>query len=207
MKESHNKKDKKIILLFIIVGILLFGILGVKIYFDFFNDNTTKKEIDSIDFYGYKLTNGDTDLYKNTFKSLNEVLSAKTIDYKEYAKLISELFIIDLYSLNNKVASTDIGGTEFLHKDLVDNFKENMGASLYKFVESNLDGKRTQKLPLVKSVTVGDVFETKYKYNKKEYDAYIVSLNWDYESDLGYQTSMKITLINDSDILYIVKGE
>lgn len=207
MKESHNKKDKKIILLFIIVGILLFGILGVKIYFDFFNDNTTKKEIDSIDFYGYKLTNGDTDLYKNTFKSLNEVLSAKTIDYKEYAKLISELFIIDLYSLNNKVASTDIGGTEFLHKDLVDNFKENMGASLYKFVESNLDGKRTQKLPLVKSVTVGDVFETKYKYNKKEYDAYIVSLNWDYESDLGYQTSMKITLINDSNILYIVKGE
>lgn len=207
MKESHNKKDKKIILLFIIVGILLFGILGVKIYFDFFNDNTTKKEIDSIDFYGYKLTNGDTDLYKNTFKSLNEVLSAKTIDYKEYAKLISELFIIDLYSLNNKVASTDIGGTEFLHKDLVDNFKENMGASLYKFVESNLDGKRTQKLPLVKSVTVGDVFETKYTYNKKEYDAYIVSLTWDYESDLGYQTSAKITLINDSDILYIVKGE
>lgn len=207
MKDNHNKKDKKIIILFIIVGILLFGFLGVKIYFDFFNDNTTKKEIDSIDFYGYKLTNGDTDLYKNTFKSLNEVLSAKTIDYKEYAKLISELFIIDLYSLNNKVASTDIGGTEFLYKDLVDNFKENMGSSLYKFVESNLDGKRTQKLPLVKSVTVGDVFETKYKYNKKEYDAYIVSLNWDYESDLGYQTSMKITLINDSNILYIVKGE
>lgn len=207
MKDNHNKKDKKIIILFIIVGILLFGFLGVKIYFDFFNDNTTKKEIDSIDFYGYKLTNGDTDLYKNTFKSLNEVLSAKTIDYKEYAKLISELFVIDLYSLDNKVASTDIGGTEFLHKDLVDNFKENMGASLYKFVESNLDGKRTQKLPLVKSVTVGDVFETKYTYNKKEYDAYIVSLTWDYESDLGYQTSAKITLINDSDILYIVKGE
>ena len=123
-----------------------------------------------------------------------------------YAKLISELFIIDLYSLNSKLTSTDIGGIEFLHKDLRENFKENMGSTLYKFVESNIDGKRKQELPMVKEVNVTDVFETKYTYNKNEYPAYLVTVNWTYEKDLGYQTSAKLTIINDNDILYIVKG-
>ncbi|UKI58885.1 MAG: hypothetical protein L6V81_05955 [Clostridium sp.] len=105
----------------------------------------------------------------------------KTIDYNEYAKLISKLFVIDLYTLDNKLASTDIGGLEFLHNGLKDNFKENMGSTLYNFVESNIDGKRTQELPIVKDVEVSDVFETKYTYNKTEYDAYIVSTNITYE--------------------------
>ena len=46
----------------------------------------------------------------------------------------------------------------------------------------------------------------KYTYNKKEYTAYLVTANWTYEKDLGYQTSAKLTVINDKDILYIVKG-
>lgn len=112
-----------------------------------------------------------------------------------------------MYTLDNKLASTDIGGLEFLHKYLKDNFKENMGSTLYNFVESNIDGKRTQELPIVKDVNVSDVFETKYTYNKTEYDAYIVSTDITYEKELGYPKSMKLTIIKDNNILYIVKGE
>lgn len=199
--------DKKLIIIFAVVGIVLFIVLGIKIYLDFFKDNSIKKEIDSIGFYGYTLNNNDTELYKDTFKTLGETLNEKTVDYIEYAKLISQLFIIDLYTLENKLTSTDIGGTDFLHKDLIDNFKENMGAGLYKTVESNLDGKRTQKLPKVSEVTVDDVFETKYSYKDKEYDAYLISVSWKYEKDLGYQTESKLTIIKSSNVLYIVKGE
>lgn len=202
----RRKSDRKIILLFILVGILLFGFLIYRVNKDFFNKNANKKQIDSIEYYGYTLTKSDTDVYKSTFKELSKVLNNKPIDNAEYAKLISKLFIIDLYTLDNKLSSTDIGGLEFLHKDLRDNFKENMGATLYKYVESNLDGKRKQELPIVKEVTISDVFETKYTYNKKEYNAYLVTANWIYEKDLGYQTSAKLTVINDNDILYIVKG-
>lgn len=200
------KSDKKIIILFIIVGVLLIGFLGYRVNKDFLSKTNSKKQIDSIDFYGYTLSKSDTDLYKSIFKELSKVLNEKPVDMNSYAKLVSELFIIDLYSLDSKLTSTDIGGIEFLHKDLRENFKENMGSTLYKFVESNIDGKRKQELPMVKEVNVTDVFETKYTYNKNEYPAYLVTVNWTYEKDLGYQTSAKLTIINDNDILYIVKG-
>lgn len=200
------KSDRKIIILFIIVGVLLIGFLGYRVNKDFLCKTNSKKQIDSIDFYGYTLSKSDTDLYKSIFKELSKVLNEKPVDMNSYAKLVSELFIIDLYSLDSKLTSTDIGGIEFLHKDLRENFKENMGSTLYKFVESNIDGKRKQELPMVKEVNVSDVFETKYTYNKNEYPAYLVTVNWTYEKDLGYQTSAKLTIINDNDILYIVKG-
>lgn len=202
------KKNKGIgvIIIFIIVGILLFGYLGYRVKNDFFKGSERKK-LDSIGLYGYTLSKNDTDIYKTYFKELSKVLNEKTIDYNEYAKLISKLFVIDLYTLDNKLASTDIGGLEFLHNDLKDNFKENMGSTLYNFVESNIDGKRTQELPIVKDVEVSDVFETKYTYNETEYDAYIVSTNITYEKDLRYPKNMKLTIIKDNNILHIVKGE
>ena len=203
MKKS---KVNKVIVIFIIVGIVLFGFLGYKVKNDFFKGSVHRK-VDSIEFYGYTLSKNDTEVYKSNFKELSKVLNEKEINYTDYAKLISKLFIIDLYNLDNKLASTDIGGLEFLHNDLKDNFKENMGSTLYNFVESNIDGKRTQELPIVKDVNVSDVFETKYTYNKTEYDAYIVSTDITYEKDLGYPKSMKLTIIKDNNILYIVKGE
>lgn len=201
-----KNKGRGVIVIFIIVGIILFGYLGYRVKNDFFKGSERKK-LDSIELYGYTLSKNDTEIYKTYFKELSKVLNKKTIDYTEYAKLISKLFVIDLYTLDNKLASTDIGGLEFLHKDLKDNFKENMGSTLYNFVESNIDGKRTQELPIVKDVNVSDVFETKYTYNKTEYDAYIVSTDITYEKDLGYPKSMKLTIIKDNNILYIVKGE
>ena len=201
-----KNKGRGVIVIFIIVGIILFGYLGYRVKNDFFKGSEIKK-LDSIELYGYTLSKNDTEIYKTYFKELSKVLNEKTIDYTEYAKLISKLFVIDLYTLDNKLASTDIGGLEFLHKDLKDNFKENMGSTLYNFVESNIDGKRTQELPIVKDVNVSDVFETKYTYNKTEYDAYIVSTDITYEKDLGYPKSMKLTIIKDNNILYIVKGE
>lgn len=201
-----KNKGRGVIVIFIIVGIILFGYLGYRVKNDFFKGSERKK-LDSIELYGYTLSKNDTEIYKTYFKELSKVLNEKTIDYTEYAKLISKLFAIDLYTLDNKLASTDIGGLEFLHKDLKDNFKENMGSTLYNFVESNIDGKRTQELPIVKDVNVSDVFETKYTYNKTEYDAYIVSTDITYEKELGYPKSMKLTIIKDNNILYIVKGE
>lgn len=202
-----KKNEKLIIILFIVVGVLLFGFLGFRIYQDFINVTSVNKEIDSIEFYGYSLSDSDTDLYKDTFKELSKVLNTKPLDYSEYAEMISKMFIIDLFTLNNKLTSTDIGGLDFIHNDLKDNFKENMGLSMYNFIESNLNGTRTQELPEVSEVIVEDVFETKYTYNEVEYEAYLVTASWSYVKDLGYQDSIKLTLIKDNDMLYIVKGD
>ncbi len=202
-----KKTNSKIILLFIVVGIILFSVLFIKIYNDFIKDNSAQKQISSIEYYGYTLNSNDTDLYKSYYKELDKVLKEKKVDYRSYASLLSKLFIVDVYSLNNKLASTDIGGLEFIHPDLKENFKENMSETLYKYVESNIDGKRTQELPIVKEIKVDNVFETKYTYNDTEYDAYLVNANWTYEKDLGYQTSSKLTVIKVDNILYVVASE
>ncbi len=207
MSKRKNKSDTLTIIVFVMIGVLLFGFLGYRVYNDFFNKPDAKKEIESIGLYGYSLHDRDSSAYKDTFKELNKALSTNNIDYKNYATLVSKLFIMDLFTLDNKLGSTDIGGLQFIHKDLKENFKENMGDTIYKYVEINIDGKRTQELPVVKEVTVSDVLETKYTYNNKDYPAYVVTANWEYEKDLGYQKSMKITFIKDKNILYIVKGE
>ena len=202
-----KKNEKLIVILFIVVGVLLFGFLGFRIYQDFINVTPVNKEVDSIEFYGYSLSDSDTSLYKDTFKELGKVLNTKPLDYSKYAEMISKMFIIDLFTLNNKLTSTDIGGLDFIHNDLKDNFKENMGLSMYNFIESNLTGTRTQELPEVSEVIVEDVFQTKYTYNEVEYESYLVTASWSYVKDLGYQDSIKLTLIKDNDMLYIVKGD
>lgn len=207
MSKKKNKSDALTIIVFVMIGVLLFGFLGYRVYNDFFNKPDAKKELESIGLYGYSLHDRDSNAYKDTFKELSKALSTNNIDYKNYATLASKLFIMDLFTLNNKLGSTDIGGLQFIHKDLKENFKENMGDTIYKYVEINVDGKRTQELPVVKEVTVSNVLETKYTYNNKDYPAYVVTTNWEYEKDLGYQKSMKITFIKDKNILYIVKGE
>ena len=203
----NKKQDRKVIILFILMGLLLFGVVGYKAYNDFFKDKSPTKKLISLDLYGYTLKERDITLYKNNFKGLEKILNENPINYEEYAKSISKLFIIDVFTLSNKVSSTDIGGLEFVHKDLKENFKENMGNSLYKNIKINLDGKRKQSLPEVASIEVSDVFETKFTYKKKEYDSYLVSLKWTYTKDNDYQKKIKLTLINDNNILYIVKGE
>ena len=202
-----KKQDIRNILLFVIFGLIIFGVVGYKAYVDFFKDNSPDKKLVSLDLYGYTLSKNDTALYKDNFKALEKTLNESPINYEEYAKLLSKLFIIDVFTLNNKLSSTDIGGLEFLYKPLRENFKENMGNTMYKNIQVNLDGKRTQNLPEVTSVEVTDIFETKYTYNKVEYEAYLVTLKWEYKQDLGYEKAMKLTLIKDSNILYVVKGE
>lgn len=202
----NKKANKIVVIIFIFVFLLLIIPVGVKIYMDI-NKAVIKEEVSRIDFYGYSLSTNDTKIYKELYKELDKTLSSDVVDYNVYASLVSRMFLIDLFTLNNKLTSTDIGGLEFIHKDLESNFRENMGATLYNHVLSNIDGKRTQKLPIVKDVTVESVFETKYKYNDVEYDSYIVKCNILYEEDLGYQSSVTLTIIKDDKILYIVKGE
>lgn len=199
------KKNKKVLALLILIGVILFGYLIFRVRNDFFKKQD-KTVVDSIGLYGYTLEKTDTKLYENYFKELSKILNEKNIDYEKYAEYLSKLFIVDTFTLNNKLASTDIGGTEFIHPDLKENFKENMGNNMYRNIEVNLDGKRQQELPIVKDVTIDTIKEDKVKYNDKEYDGYIIKANIEYEKDLGYQTEIELTLIKDDKILYIIKG-
>lgn len=195
---------KKIKLLLVIIIIIL---IGVFIYKNI-NSKSTKKNvkvIDSITNFSYTLDERDTTLMKDTYNELKDVLNKSDINYEEYAKIIAKLFIIDLYTLDNKINKYDVGSLEYVYSDSKENFKLKVEDTLYKSIVDNTFGKRNNTLPIVNSIVITDVTNSKYTLQEKDIDSYIVSLKWDYEKDLGYDKEGYVTLIKEDNKVYVVE--
>lgn len=210
MRKVLNKNK---LFYFVMISLILVVIIiiGVKFTLEFLvkddKNVVTKKELDSLELYGYTLDDYDSDLYKEYFNDLKGTLNSKEVNYEDYAKEIVKLFVSDFYTLDNKLTSSDIGGVEFIPSDMVENFKMHAGDTMYNHVKTNIYGDRVQKLPIVKSVEVTNIENTTYTYKDKEYSAYKVSARWEYQEDLGYKNNEIFTLIKDNNKLYIVVGE
>lgn len=210
MRKVLNKNK---LFYFVMISLILVVIIiiGVKFTLEFLvkddKNVVTKKELDSLELYGYTLDDYDSDLYKEYFNDLKSTLNSKEVNYEDYAKEIVKLFVSDFYTLDNKLTSSDIGGVEFIPSDMVENFKMHAGDTMYNHVKTNIYGDRVQKLPIVKSVEVTNIDNITYTYKDKEYSAYKVSARWEYQEDLGYKNNEIFTLIKDNNKLYIVVGE
>ena len=210
MRKVLNKNK---LFYFVMISLILVVIIviGVKFTLEFLVKNdknvVTKKELDSLELYGYTLDDYDSDLYKEYFNDLKSTLNSKEVNYEDYAKEIVKLFVSDFYTLDNKLTSSDIGGVEFIPSDMVENFKMHAGDTMYNHVKTNIYGDRVQELPIVKSVEVTNIENIPYTYKDKEYSAYKVSARWEYQEDLGYKNNEIFTLIKDNNKLYIVVGE
>lgn len=210
MRKVLNKNK---LFYFVMISLILVVIIviGLKFTLEFLvkddKNVVTKKELDSLELYGYTLDDYDSDLYKEYFNDLKSTLNNKEVNYEDYAKEIVKLFVSDFYTLDNKLTSSDIGGVEFIPSDMVENFKMHAGDTMYNHVKTNIYGDRVQKLPIVKSVEVTNIENITYTYKDKEYSAYKVSARWEYQEDLGYKNNEIFTLIKDNNKLYIVVGE
>lgn len=210
MRKVLNKNK---LFYFVMISLILVVIIiiGLKFTLEFLvkddKNVVTKKELDSLELYGYTLDDYDSDLYKEYFNDLKNTLNSKEVNYEDYAKEIVKLFVSDFYTLDNKLTSSDIGGVEFIPSDMVENFKMHAGDTMYNHVKTNIYGDRVQKLPIVKSVEVTNIENITYTYKDKEYSAYRVSSRWEYQEDLGYKNNEIFTLIKDNNKLYIVVGE
>lgn len=200
-----KKKFKRLIMIFIVIAILL--IISFLVYKLLKNNNTNDniKVVDSIEKYGYNLDDRDSALMKSKYEELKKVLNSDEIDYEEYAKILAELFIIDLFTLNNKINKYDVGSAEYVYPDSIENFKLNVEDTIYKHMENNSDGKRKQDLPEVSGSNITAINTGEFLIDDENYDSFIVELNWDYVKDLGYDDSATITLINLDNKLYVVE--
>lgn len=210
MRKVLNKNK---LFYFVMISLILIVIIviGVKFTFEFLvkddKNVVTKKELDSLELYGYTLDDYDSDLYKEYFNDLKSTLNSEEVNYEDYAKEIVKLFVSDFYTLDNKLTSSDIGGVEFIPSDMVENFKMHAGDTMYNHVKTNIYGDRVQELPIVKKVDVTNIESITYTYKDKEYSGYKVSASWEYQEDLGYKNNEIFTLIKDNNKLYIVVGE
>jgi len=204
-------KRKKIFLWLIVYFIMISA--GLLIYFSLFKKSEPKQEppineikvTNSIEEYGYFLEDRDTELFKEKFENLKTLLNQEEYDKEEYIKLISELFIIDLYTIKNKISRYDVGGLEYVYSKAVESFRSVAQNSIYKTVENNLDDTRTQSLPIVTSITAGEIAPTSFIMpDETTVDGYKVNLSWEYEKDLGYDTSAVLILIPDEKKIGVV---
>ena len=194
-------KIKKIIGISILVLIVIIGVYAVLIVLPKKDKTIETKEVEKINF-GYIQYSRDTKLYKDIFNDLKDVLNNEIIDYKIYAENIAKLFIIDLYTLNNKYSKDDIGGIQYLKEEIKENFKLNASNTMYKYV-----GIDDTSLPEVNSIELVSINDVEYVISEITYDAYEVNLKWEYKKDLGYDKSGKIVVIKDGEQLYIVEKE
>lgn len=210
-KKKKTKKDKekkpgkgKKVLIVLLVLVLLAG-AGFGVYKLFFDKDGKKsvvevKVLDSLDDYGYTLSDKDTELFKGEYNILKDLLNEKDIDNEKYATQVAKLFVIDLYTISTKVNKLDIGGSEYYYLDKVTMFEKKVMDTLYYHLEDNTYGDRKQELPEVKSVEVLSTEETKYKIGENEKDAYLVQLEWTYVEDMGYDTEASIVLCKEDGV-------
>jgi len=225
-KTKMSEGTKKAIIFFCII-VAVFICVGILVYVILPHDTVKKpkekKEVSSIKDYGYVLTDKDTALFKTEYEELKKNLNSKTVNEEEYAKSVAKLFVIDLYTITNKVNKYDVGGTEFFHPAYVDNYMTKVKDSLYKYVQDDSEGKRVQSLPEVVSINIKSCDENKYvikgqKDNKSTKDVdestpdvelpgYKIELNWTYEKDYGYDTKGVIYVAKVDDKMVVVEKE
>ena len=202
------KKGPKIAL--IIITLLLIIAAGIALFI-MLKPKTSKgqevKILNSIEKYDYHLKDTKTKRYKSMFRELEDILKAKEVDEELYVQKITEMFIYDFYSLADKSTKTDVGGLDFVHPNAIQNFLVNAEDTYYKYVENNIYGDRTQKLPEVDEILINATTKTTYIYNNTEYEAYKINAGWSYTTEefSSYQKNAALTFIKDGIKLYLVE--
>lgn len=198
-KVKRKRTIRNILLILAIIVVL--AIITLVVYNAFFKKEVkTKVEIkilDSLDDYGYTLSDNDTQLFKTEFENMKKNINSENFSDEEYMKSISKLFVIDLYTLNNKVNKYDIGGLEYFYSDKKTMFETKVMDTLYSTLIDNTYGDRKQQLPEVSGVEVASLEGVTYKLGETKNECNLVKLNWTYVKDMGYDNKGSIVLCKE----------
>lgn len=204
-----NKKLKIFWSLFLIGLFLTAGFLYFKIY----NESSTKSvekisTVDNIKSYGYTLNSNASKYYENLFKELKEILNEEKVNEEAYAKKIAQLFVADLFTLSNKITSSDVGGVQFVYKEFQEDFISIAQTGLYSTVKSNVYGDRKQELPEVSEVNILKSDQKDFKYGDTTFEnSYYINLEIKYKKDMGYPTKYQLVISMNDKVLQVVKAE
>lgn len=209
---KKKRKIKKIIwiLLAVTIAIITSIIIFILLKKDNNTDDPVNKPVEIVDKmenYDYHLDENATEYYKTLYNELKEVLNKEEVNEEEYAKIVSKLFVADLFTLDNKLTSSDIGGLQFVYTDFKEDFINIAKTTLYSNVESNIYDDRNQELPIVSDVQIDNIETSSFNYQNNKHDSYKVTVSITYQKDLGYPSKYKLTLIKNDKYLQVVASE
>ena len=195
-----KKKPKRIIInILVLVSVAAIGFVGYNVFLKK-PEVKEAKVLKTIKKYGYTLRDNKTKRYQEMFEELDQILKKDPVNEEDYVEKITEMFIYDFYSLDDKTAKTDVGGTDFIYTTSLSNFLENAEDTYYKYVESDIYNQRKQKLPVVDKITIENIEQTEFAYgDTSDPEAYEVQVSWNYTSDDfdDYQKEATLTFIHD----------
>ena len=204
------KLKKKVKVILVIAIILIVAGLSFIAYESLKPKTVRKATVENeIPEYGYTLKSTRNNRYKKMFQELKDILDKKDVDEEAYLEQISKMFIMDFYTLEDKLANTDVGGIDFLHKDAKTNFLEKSEDTVYKYLESDIYGTREQSLPEVTEVTVDNIENIEYTIGTDFTDdsAYQVEVSIKYKEDMNYPTKATLTFVHEDNKLSLVEVE
>ncbi len=168
--------------------------------------NTTNV-VSNIEKYGYTLDDRDSKYMEEEFNNLRKILSSSEIDYDAYAESLAKLFVIDFYTLNNKINKYDVGGIEYIFSDKINDFKMQAMDTIYNDIIDNTYKDRVQELPEITEVEVLDVTKDSITLNEEEKEAYKVTMKYTYQKNLGYDEEGTVYLVSNNKKLEIALYE
>ena len=195
-KKKKKSKTKKVICSIFVIVLLISG--SFVLWKFVLNKDEKKpiaevKELDNLKGYGYILTDRDGKYFKKEFEVLKNIVNEDEVNIEDYTSQVAKMFVIDLYTLKNKVNKYDIGGNEYFYEDKKTMFEQKVIDTLYNSLLDNTYGDRKQELPEVSDVQVLSNLESTYKIGEKEVKAYVITLNISYVSDMGYDKEATVT--------------
>ncbi len=206
MKNRKLNVKKTIITIIVIVGVFALFFL-VKGFLKPKDDRVGKQKIIG-KINDYELKENASSYFKNVFNDLKVELSKDVVDEENYAKIISQLFIGDCYTLDNKINQNDVGGIQFVYEPFRDNFILIAKETMYSHIENNIYGNRKQELPVVSDVSITSITKDKYEYlDTKDDEAYFVNVNIQYTKDLGYSKEASLIIIHNNNKLEVAELE
>lgn len=198
---------KVIIVIVIIIALIAIIFIGKKLLPQ--KENIKEpKVLNTINEYNYVLKDNKSKKYQASFKELSKILSEENVDEVAYVNKITEMFIMDFYSLIDKTSKTDVGGVDIVYPDILENFLKNAENTFYKYVESNIYNNRNQKLPEVEKVTIDSTEVIPFTYGTTTDDnAYEVKASWNYTTTdfSDYQQEATLVFIHQDKKLYLVE--
>ncbi len=193
----------------IVISVLLVGVIALGVFKIFHSSEEEKTDVNvtsvisNINDYGYTLDDRDSDYMKEVFQELEDILNATEVDYQAYAEALAKLFVIDFYTLNNKINKYDVGSLEYILSSSVDTFRQKAQDTIYRDILDNTYRDRIQDLPEITNVTILNTEETTYTLNEEEVNAIKVEMNYEYKEDLGYDTEGTIYFVRNGNKLEV----
>lgn len=206
MLKSMKKSDIFKMFFALISLFLIFGIV-----FYFYGTLQRKEEpvnvskVESnIPEYDYYINDNASSYYKSEFAKLKEILEAEEVDDNAYITELAKVFIIDLLSLNNKINKYEVTSSQYFNTVKKDMFINKVVDNFYDYIEDNAYNDRKQLLPEVSEVVMDELKTTTYKMGEESVDAYEISADVSYVSDLGYDKKVDVILVKEDNKYSVV---